>query len=159
MPDDGSASSSRFELLRAQAESARKQSQATVRRAQAAWEKVSAEWQQVEARWRRTEQVRARWLSHAAQNEERQYAAHARMQARLTDSQVIEQAKGILMAECGFTADQAFDALRRAALSSQMRVPDVAATIVVRTAEMEQPKPDRSLPGHRRQSRNSSPRS
>jgi len=155
VPDDQSAGSSRFEVLRAQAESVREQSRATVRRAHATWEKVSAEWQQVEARWRGTEQLRERWLSHAAKHEERQFCAYARMQERLTSTRVIEQAKGILMAEYGFTADQASDELRRASLRCQMRVPDLAAAIVIRTAEMDQPKPERGLPGERRQIRDS----
>jgi len=52
---------------------------------------------------------------------------------------VIEQAKGIIMAECGYTADQAYDALRRASLRSQMPMHDLAATIVARTAGSKQP--------------------
>jgi len=144
---DPMATSNRLEVLCAQADAARKQSQATVQRAHAAWARVSAEWQQVEARWRRAEDVRERWLSHAAQHEQRRYSAYARMQARLTNMPVIEQAKGILMAECGLTADQASDALRRAALRSQMRVLDLAATIVARTAGIEHPEPQRGRAG------------
>ena len=156
VPDDQSASSSRFEVLRAQAEDMRVQSRVTVQRAHATWEQVCAEWRQVEARWRSTEHVRERWLSHAAQHEERLDSASARLQARLTGMRVIEQAKGILMAEYGFTADQASDELRRAALRCQMGVPELAATIVVRMAEVKQRKPESGRPGHRRQIRNSS---
>jgi hypothetical protein len=112
----------------------------------ATWAKVSAEWEQVEARWLRAEHVRERWLSHAAQHEERQYSSSAVMQARLTSMPVIEQAKGILMAECGFTADQASDALRRASLSYQMRVQDLAATIVARTAAADMAAMDQRKP-------------
>ena len=155
MADAQSASSSRFEDLRAQAEDVREQSRAAVRRAHATWEQVSAEWQQVEARWRGTEHVRERWLSYAAQHEERQDSAYARIQARLTSTRVIEQAKGILMAEYGFTAEQASDELRRASLRCQMGVQDLAAAIVVRMAEAEQPKPERGLQGRRRQIRES----
>src|SRR5262249_51840368 len=120
VPDDQSASSSRLDVLRAQAEDVREQSRVTVERALATWEQVSAGWQQVEARWRSTEHVRERWLSHATQHEERLASASARLQTRLTGMRVIEQAKGILMAEYGFTADQASDELRRASLRCQM---------------------------------------
>jgi ANTAR domain len=110
------------------------QSQAAVRHARATWAKVSAEWQQVEARWVRAEQVREVWLSCAPSRGPRQYSAYARMQVRLASVPVIEQAKRIIMAECGFTADEASDALWRASVCSQMRVRELAATIVARTA-------------------------
>jgi len=142
MPTEPRASASRSEELCAQAAAARKQSQNAVRQARATWAKVSAEWQQVEDRWRRAECVRELWLSRAAHREERLYSTYSQMQARLASRPVIEQAKGIIMAECGFTADQAFDALRRASLRSQMRVRELAATIVARTAGIEQESPE-----------------
>lgn len=142
MPADPRASASRSEELCAQAAAARRQSQNTVRQARATWAKVSAEWQQVEARWRRAECVRELWLSHAAHRDKQLYSAYAQMQARLASMPVIEQAKGIIMAECGFTADQAFDALRRASLQSQLHVRELAATIVARTAGSEQQSPE-----------------
>jgi hypothetical protein len=138
---DPRACSSRFEELCAQAEAARTQSRAAVRRARATWAKVSAEWQQVEARWVRADQVRAVWLSQASQRSPRHYSASARMQARLASVPVMEQATSIIMAECGFSADEASDALRRASARAQMRARDVAATIVALTAGTEQPTP------------------
>jgi hypothetical protein len=63
-----------------------------------------------------------------------QYSAHARLRARLDSMPVIEQAKGILMAESNWTADQAFDALRRASQRSNVRVRDIAVGIVANTA-------------------------
>jgi hypothetical protein len=47
---------------------------------------------------------------------------------------VIEQAKGIIMAQCGWPEDQAFDALRRASQRANIKVRDPAAQIVAKTA-------------------------
>jgi hypothetical protein len=47
---------------------------------------------------------------------------------------VIEQAKGIIMAQCGWPEDQAFDALRRASQRENVKVRDLAAQIVAKTA-------------------------
>jgi formylmethanofuran dehydrogenase subunit E-like metal-binding protein len=139
LPEDPRARSSDFQELYAQAAATREQSQAVVREASATWAKVSAEWQRVEARWHRAEHVRELWLTHASQQQDRMFSASARMQAQLASMPVIEQAKGIIMAECGYTADQAYDALRRAAMRSRLHAQDVAATIVARTAGSEGP--------------------
>jgi hypothetical protein len=61
-------------------------------------------------------------------------SAFARMQARLDTMPVIEQAKGILMAQNGCDADAAFGMLRRASQRSNVRVSELAADIVQRTA-------------------------
>ena len=55
--------------------------------------------------------------------------------ARLESMPVIEQAKGIIMAQsrCGTT--EAFDLLRRASQRSNVRVRDLAAQIVATTAQ------------------------
>jgi hypothetical protein len=47
---------------------------------------------------------------------------------------VIEQAKGIIMAECGWTPDQAVDALRNASQRENIELRDVAARVVANTA-------------------------
>src|SRR5215510_249767 len=52
----------------------------------------------------RTEQLQRMWLS--GQQDRLRYSALARMQARLASMPVIEQAKGIIMAQCGWTADE-----------------------------------------------------
>ena len=98
----------------------------------------------------KTERLRAWRQAYRTDQEWLRYSEYARLRARLASLPVIEQAKGILMAEYGFTADQASDELRRASLRCQMGVPELAATIVVRMAEMEQPKPERGPPGRRR---------
>ena len=66
-------------------------------------------------------------------------SAFARMRARLDTMPVIEQAKGILMAQNGCDPDAAFDMLRRASQRSNIRVSELAATIVRRTATGHSP--------------------
>jgi hypothetical protein len=46
---------------------------------------------------------------------------------------VIEQAKGIIMAQSGWSEDQAFEALRRASQRENLKLRDLAAQIVART--------------------------
>jgi len=62
------------------------------------------------------------------------YSAYARLEARLETMPVIEQAKGILMAQTGCAAEQAFDMIRRASQRSNVKVRDLASEIVVRAA-------------------------
>ena len=57
-------------------------------------------------------------------------SAHARMRARLETMPVIEQAKGILMAQYRCTPDEAFELLRRASQRANVKVSDLAAQIV-----------------------------
>jgi AmiR/NasT family two-component response regulator len=65
-------------------------------------------------------------------------SAYARLQARLVSLPVIEQAKGILIAQTGCGPEEAFDLLRRASQRSNIKVRDLAADIVQRTANSEQ---------------------
>lgn len=67
------------------------------------------------------------------------HSAYARLQAQLASMPVIEQAKGIMMARYGWGEDEAFDALRRASQRSNIRVRDLAATIVAGTAQLPEP--------------------
>ena len=60
---------------------------------------------------------------------------HARLRARMQTMPVIEQAKGILMAQSGCEPEAAFDLLRRASQRSNVPVRELAAQIVARTAE------------------------
>lgn len=64
-------------------------------------------------------------------------SAFARMQARLETMPVIEQAKGILMAQNRCGPQQAFDLLRRASQSANLRVSVLAAQIVEHVASHE----------------------
>jgi ANTAR domain-containing protein len=60
-------------------------------------------------------------------------SAYLRLAARLETMPVIEQAKGILMAQSGCDQDQAFDLLRRASQRSNVPVRELAAQLVANT--------------------------
>jgi hypothetical protein len=64
---------------------------------------------------------------------------YARLQARLETMPVIEQAKGIIMAQSHCGNGQAFDLLRRASQRSNVPVRDLAAQIVTKTASIPAP--------------------
>lgn len=89
----------------------------------------------------RAELVRKLWISPGRDSDVR-YSALARMQALLDTMPVIEQAKGIIMAQCGWPADLAFDALRRASQNTNVKVRVLAKQIVDATAASA-PQPPR----------------
>ena len=64
-------------------------------------------------------------------------SAYARLQARLETMPVIEQAKGILMAQYRCPPDEAFDLLRRASQRANVKVSILAAQIVEQIAAPE----------------------
>ena len=64
-----------------------------------------------------------------------QESEYARLLARLESMPVIEQAKGIIMAQSHCGAAQAFDLLRRASQRSNVPVRELAAQIVANTAQ------------------------
>jgi hypothetical protein len=64
-------------------------------------------------------------------------SAYARLQARLETMPVIEQAKGILMAQHHCGPDEAFDLLRRASQSANVRISVLAARLVEQVASPE----------------------
>src|SRR5215471_15323141 len=68
-------------------------------------------------------------------------SAYARLQARLETMPVIEQAKGILMAQYRCLPDEAFELLRRASQRANIKVSVLAAQIVEQVAS---PTPDGS---------------
>jgi hypothetical protein len=119
--------------LYAQAEAARKRSMLLVRQLRATERKAKENWQLIEAAWNQNEQIRAQRQAARTDPERLQYSAYARLQARLASLPVIEQAKGIIMARYGWSEDQAFDALRRASQRENIKVRDLAASIVART--------------------------
>lgn len=86
-------------------------------------------------------------LALAARSGRLRYSPYARLQAQLTTMPVIEQAKGIIMVQCGWSEDQAFDALRRASQRENVKVRDLAAKIVSMAARPmpAQPSPVPSL--------------
>lgn len=60
------------------------------------------------------------------------WSPYARLRARLVSMPVIEQAKGIIMAQCGCDDDQAFRLLRRASQRFNQPVRELAADLVAR---------------------------
>jgi hypothetical protein len=78
--------------------------------------------------------VRQRISAGRSRRELLHASAYARLQARLDSMPVIEQAKGILMAQTGCGAEQAFDMLRQASQRSNVKVRDLADDIVGRAA-------------------------
>lgn len=78
--------------------------------------------------------TRSQLASGRSRRQQLHDSAFARMQARLDTMAVIEQAKGILMAQNGCDADAAFGMLRRASQRSNIRVSELAAEIVQRTS-------------------------
>jgi AmiR/NasT family two-component response regulator len=57
------------------------------------------------------------------------------MRLAMESRAVIEQAKGVLMAQRGVDAEQAFEILRQASQRSNRKLRDVAAGIVATTTE------------------------
>jgi len=100
-----------------------------------------------DAQTRRFEDLRARLQATfdqvrkgRPQREKLRESAFARLQARLDTMPVIEQAKGILMAQYRCSPEEAFDILRRASQSANVRVSALAAKIVEQVASPE-PRP------------------
>ncbi len=61
-------------------------------------------------------------------------SAYARLVARLESMPVIEQAKGIVMAQQGCGPEEAFDLLRRASQRTNVKLSELAAQIVEQVA-------------------------
>ena len=73
---------------------------------------------------------------------------YARLLARLETMPVIEQAKGVIMAQSRCGDAEAFDILRRASQRSNVPVRELALRIVASTAGV--PDPDEAEPDGRR---------
>jgi hypothetical protein len=84
------------------------------------------------------EQVRAGRSARQALHE----SAYARLRARLESLPVIEQAKGIVMAQAGCGPDEAFELLRLASQRTNVKVRDLAADLVRQTASGAQASED-----------------
>jgi hypothetical protein len=82
--------------------------------------------------------TRERLTAGRAEREILHESAFARLAARLDSQPVIEQAKGILIAQVGCTPDEAFTMLRAASQRTNVRIRDLARDIVERTASRKQ---------------------
>jgi hypothetical protein len=85
--------------------------------------------------------TRSSLASGRSRRERLHESAYARLQAQLETMPVIEQAKGILIAQTGCTPDEAFVLLRQASQRSNVRVSELAASIVDRAVTKDQPRP------------------
>src|SRR6516165_7863315 len=106
------------------ATAARRQSQLLRGQLRATQRKAQESWQLIEAAWGRTQQIQALRRAARTDPDRLRYWAYARLQARLASMPVIEQAKGILMAQYGWREDRAFEALRRVSQRENIKVRD-----------------------------------
>jgi hypothetical protein len=128
--------------LYAQAQAARRQSQLLAEQLRQSRRRAMENWQLIQASWERAHEIRT--LRRARRDPDLlRHSAYARMQAKLASLPVIEQAKGIIMAQCGWPEDQAFDALRRASQRENVKLREVAARVVA-TAVSSTPAPMQS---------------
>jgi hypothetical protein len=134
MPADDTSRDGQFHDLYAQADAARKRAQALAGQLHATQRTVRENWQLIRDSWGRAEMILADRRAARSDRDRLRYSAYARLQARLASMPVIEQAKGIIMARQGWSEDQAFEALRRASQRENVKVRDLAATIVARAA-------------------------
>ncbi len=107
----------------------------------AAADRLQAVRREFDAQVRRFEEAKARRQAIVGQigtgrprQEILRHSAFARLQARLESMPVIEQAKGILMAQQRCAPDEAFDLLRRASQRANVKVSALAAKIVEQVA-------------------------
>ena len=104
-------------------------------------EDVAANTRRLRESRERLEGTRARWMSSRSLREASHDSAYIRLLARFESQPVIEQAKGILMAESHCTPDDAFDMLRRASQRQNIPVRELAARIVMRAANSSNGRP------------------
>jgi hypothetical protein len=98
-------------------------------RGERAWETAQAAWARAQATWANAQATGAQ-AAKAFPKELLTASPPARLRAQLATMPVIEQAKGVLMAQRGCTEAEAFDLLRRASQRSNVPVRDLAARIV-----------------------------
>ena len=144
MGADGSSRKGQFAEVYAQAQAARlraqeltRQLQSTQAQVRATQAKIQAECQRMRAAQEQARRIREVWLAPGSP-EPLGYSAYARLQAQLASMPVIEQAKGIIMAQCGWGAGPAFDTMRRVSQRENIKVRELAARIVAHTLDSAQ---------------------
>jgi AmiR/NasT family two-component response regulator len=85
--------------------------------------------------------TRSSLASGRSRREQLHESAYARLRAQLETMPVIEQAKGILIAQTGCTPEEAFALLRQASQRGNVRVSELAASIVDRAVTKGQAPP------------------
>ena len=121
--------------LYVQAEVARTRSRLLAGQLHATQRRTQENWQRIRAAWDQTERIRAQRLAARTDPDRLRFSAYARLQARLASMPVIEQAKGIIIAEQGCPAEQAFQLLVGASQRSGMKLNDLAAELVARARD------------------------
>ena len=101
-------------------------------RGQRAWQAAQDTWARAQATWTKHGEA-AKGFS----KELPEVSPLARLRAQFASMAVIEQAKGVLIAQRGCDPDEAFNLLRRASQRSNIPVRDLAARIV-RNAQKRQ---------------------
>jgi hypothetical protein len=144
MPTGNGLMDSQLAEAYVRAQAARKQSQVLAEQLRAAKRDTALILQLVRNAWDEAELIHEAWLIAHPDANRLGFSAQARLRARLKSMPVIEQAKGIIMAQCGWPEDQAFDALRRASQRQNIKLRDLAAIIVAKTAR---PVFDEAQPG------------
>ena len=134
MPSGNTRVDHRVHDLYAQAQAASEKSELLAGQLRVTQRKTIEHWQLIRSSWDRSEQIRARRLAARTDPDRLRYSAYARLQARLASLPVIEQAKGIIMGKYGWPEDRAFDALRQASQRKNVKVRDLAASIVAQAA-------------------------
>jgi hypothetical protein len=134
MPQSDASIDGQLHDLYAQAKATRHQSELLAEQLHATQRKARENWQHIRDAWDRAELIQADRQAARTNPERLRYSAYARLQARLASMPVIEQAKGIIIAKYGWPEDQAFDALRRASQRENIKVRDLAASIVAQAA-------------------------
>jgi len=133
MPAGKASTDGQLHDLCVQAEAARTRSRLLAGQLHAAQRRTQENWQLIQVAWDQAERIRTQRLAARTDRDRLRLSAYARLQARLASMPVIEQAKGIIMARYGWPEEQAFDALRRASQRQNIKVRDLAASIVART--------------------------
>jgi hypothetical protein len=141
MPAGNGAMGSQWHELYAQAQAARRRSRVLADRYRAVHRTTAEILRRIDAARAQAEQVCELWLAAHPDADRLRYSASARLQAQLESMPVIEQAKGIIMARCGWPQDQAFDALRWVSQRENIKVRDLAAQIVAQTAHSASARP------------------
>jgi|SRR5215472_1270993 len=95
------------------------------------WSRAERAWEDAQAAWARAQAIQARRAAAERSGwEPRTVPLSDRLHARLADTPVIEQAKGVLMAQQGCDADEAFGLLHRIAQRSNVPVREQAEQII-----------------------------
>ncbi len=129
--------------LYAQARAAREQARLLARELAESRRRTRENLRLIRDSWAETARLRARRQASRTDQDQLRHSAYARLQARLASMPVIEQAKGILMAQYGWPEDQAFDALRWVSQRENIKVRDLATCLV---AQAMHPAPAQRQP-------------